>query len=670
MLQADPLHTSPSPSLERRPQINGPWNRKSISLILELHGHPPCSVGQNLAGGNQDWDPSSICHPHHYSLLDLISMGVGGTVGSGIFVLTGFIAHHFAGPATFVSFLLSGIAALCSGLCYAEWSWRVPVEGSTYVYSFIALGEYAAVMAGACLTLEYGVSGAAVARSWGDKALEWMRVELGWTDLAAKLGGEGNNGENNDKSETFFNPLAGLVSLLAVVVLSCGVQESKRVTNIFTITKLLLVLFMIVGGFILFDAQNLKPLLPASLGASGVARGATSSFFGYLGFDEVCCLANEARNPADMPKAVLWTLAIVTVIYVLASIALCGMQDYEYISDTSGFPAAFADRGVEWAAQLTAAGEVLTLPVVVLISLLAQPRLFAAMAKDGLLPAIFAKQNADGNFVWGNVLSGVPMMFLATFVPFSWMDDAISVGILFAFNMTNTALILMKCNSFHDALDINPLSDAQDCNDDEGEGIVVVPTLFNQRQKLLSLPQHLLCYHCIALLAGISSHLETSGGNAAVTTVVQGGAAVAALSFALYIHRKFPSTGRFGDWSLHSRQQKIFASDETDHPEEYVYHRPTLCSVEVLPFEVPLVPFLPLVGVFVNWFLIAQLDWYGILLLLLFLTIISVLYLWCVNGSQKHAVEYSNHQTRYDRVDCNESEGGRVLLREFSLPKR
>jgi amino acid transporter len=445
MMQEDPLHCLSSLTVDRRPQIHGPWNRKSISVILEEHGDPPVNI--EPGDGDDRNGHHTVQHPHHYSLLDLISMGVGGTVGSGIFVLTGYIAHHYAGPATFLSFLLSGSAALCSGLCYAEWSWRVPVEGSTYVYSYVALGEYAAVMAGACLTLEYGVSGAAVARSWGDKVLGWLRVELGRPELAVRLGGNTSTTGNHthEETETFFNPLAGTVSLLAVVVLACGIQESKRVTNFFTITKLLLVLFMIGGGFILFQAQNLKPLIPSSLGATGVVRGATSSFFGYLGFDEICCLANEAKNPADLPKAVLWTLAIVTVIYVLASIALCGMQNYENISDTSGFPSAFADRDIEWAAQLTAAGEVFTLPVVVLISLLAQPRLFAAMAKDGLLPLIFAKQNADGNFVWGNVLSGVPMTLLATFVPFSWMDDAISVGILFAFNMTNSALILMKC---------------------------------------------------------------------------------------------------------------------------------------------------------------------------------------------------------------------------------
>jgi amino acid transporter len=669
-MQDDPLHHFSTPSLERRPQIHGPWNRKSISLILEEHGDLTYNV-DSMDGANRDNHTMIHVyhHPRHYSLLDLISIGVGGTIGSGIFVLTGFIARHYAGPATFVSFLLSGSAAFCSGLCYAEWSWRVPVEGSTYVYSFVALGEYAAVMAGACLTLEYGVSGAAVARSWGDKVLEWIRVELGQTELAARLGGGTSSPVNDthEENETFFNPLAGILSLLAVAVLVCGIQESKRVTNFFTVTKLLLVSFMIGGGFMLFEVQNLKPLIPPSLGVTGVVRGATSSFFGYLGFDEVCCLANEAKNPRDLPRAVLWTLAIVTVIYALASIALCGMQNYTYISDTSGFPSAFADRGIGWAAQLTAAGEVFTLPVVVLISLLAQPRLFAAMAKDGLLPAIFAKQNADGNFVWGNVLSGIPMALLATFVPFSWMDDAISVGILFAFNMTNTALIIMKCSGTRGVVSPELESDGEEYSNGEGGGIIAPPTLFYRQQQSLSLSRQLFLYHIVAVLAGLSPHFEIFDDKKRKNWVLQITATTGTLLFALHFHRKFPSTRMFGDAPFHSHPSSSQLSD--DNNQVQIGHNPTLATES--PFEVPLTPFLPLLGIFLNWYLIAQLDWSGILLLIVFLAIISLLYLWCINGSRKQAVANSyimNREVRYDPVNGNETVEGPVL--KSPLPQR
>jgi APA family basic amino acid/polyamine antiporter len=609
-------------------------------LILQQHGEGGGpSKTSPLQGDGLSSSPHHH-HPHHYSLIDLISMGVGGTVGSGIFVLTGFISHHYAGPATFVSFLLSGSAALCSGLCFAEWSWRVPVEGSTYVYAFVALGEYAAVIAGACLTLEYGVSGAAVARSWGDKVLEWMRVELGMTEVAAMLGG--NVDANGDAKEVFFNPLAGVISLLAVIVLACGVQESKQVTNFFTITKVLLVIFMIVGGFWFFEAENMTPLAP--LGPSGVMRGATSSFFGYLGFDEICCLANEAKNPADLPRAVLWTLGIVTAIYVLASIALCGMENHEDISDTSGFPSAFAARGVEWAAQLTAAGEVFTLPVVVLISLLAQPRLFAAMAKDGLLPAIFARQTDDGNFFWGNILSGIPMTILATFVPFSWMDDAISVGILFAFNMTDTALLLMKCSRTAMVVSNNLQEDHRSDDEDERSIAVSDSVFFRQHEhRNVSFRAHILFYHILSFLAGLSSHFRNS---TTIGKTTQIGSAVATLSYTLYLHCTFPSTGRFGDFPVPSKY---------DYDDNNNHGRRNDSSPNEQPFVVPLVPFVPLLGIFLNWYLIAQLDWSSILLLLIFLAGISAMYLCCINGSQKESLSENYHSAAYNQVSGHDT---------------
>lgn len=288
----------------------------------------------------------------HLELWDLISIGVGGTVGSGIFVLVGLIAHSYSGPSTCLSFALSGLAALLSGLCFAECSARIPGAGSTYVYALVAFGEWPAVLAGACLTLEYGVSGAAVAASWGNKVVEWLRVEWQWSRGADLLEGG-----------SIWNPLAGLICLLCVVLLSVGVQESKAVTNFFTLLKVFVVLFMMVGGFWLWDSSNLQPFMP--FGVEGTLRGATSSFFAFLGYDEVCCLAAESKHPGrDMPRAVLWTIGIVTMLYILASLALVGMLSSTEISETSGFPAAFTSRGVLWAAQVCAAGEVITLPVV------------------------------------------------------------------------------------------------------------------------------------------------------------------------------------------------------------------------------------------------------------------------------------------------------------------
>lgn len=554
----------------------GPWAKKPIHLVLE------------------DDEQAAILHHdrRHLNLFDLISIGVGGTVGSGIFVLAGLIAHDYAGPSTCVSFLLSGVAAFCSGVCYAEWAGRLPAAGSTYVYALVTLGEWPAVLAGACLTLEYGVSGAAVARSWADKVEEWYS----------------SDGDNGAAREQSWSPLAGVISLVSVLVLSMGVKESKAITNVFTILKIGLVVFMMVGGFGLFDTTNLKPWAP--YGFSGTLRGATSSFFAFLGYDEVCCFASESKHPTrDMPRAVLWTIGIVTLLYFFAALALTGMVPSEQISSTSGFPSAFATRGVEWAAQVAAIGEIVTLPVVVLISLLAQPRLFCAMAEDGLLPSIFQQRNADGNLVWSLVLCGIPMTLMATFVPFSWLDDSISVGILLAFNMTNSSLIQCKC---HD------------------------------------LSMQLVGYHVIAFGSAMISQVFPG------TTVLLMCICIT-VGFAVYVH-------------LHSTKQPYFgshlaAAQTEDANGEQTIGRATDCGV----FETPMVPLLPLLGIAMNWYLVAQLEWSGLCTLFAYLGIVSGWYgFYC----SKFTLPWGYENVHDDRRDGIQTMDGPVLLREYSMPRR
>jgi len=516
-----------------------PLLRKPLWVVLEQETHE---------------HHESTTVERHLSLFDLVSVGVGGTIGSGIFVLTGYIAHYYAGPATTISFFISGVAACCSGLCYAELAGRIPASGSTYAYAYVALGEVFAVLAASCLTLEYMVSGAAVARSWGDKVVLWIRDEWGWESTEKYL----SPGYN-------LNPLAGILSAACVLLLMDGVKESKMVTNVVTSLKVALVVFMIVGGFWLLDGSNLTPFVP--FGTSGIFRGATSSFFGYLGYDEVCCIAGEALHPArDMPRAVLWTLSVLTLLYVLAALALCGMMPFDEMSDTSAFPAAFRYNGVEWAAQVSAFGEVLTLPVVVLISLMAQPRLQLALTRDGLLPSIFGRINAEGNLRAGTLIAGVPMTLIATCIPFGYLDDLISAGILIAFSMTNACLILMRC----------------------------------ERPYLMSIG--LAIYNILCFVTGmLLSHMDSTVG-----TGLSIGFGAATAATALFLAWKCPRSSTFG----HSIQSHADTVDTTRH------------------FKAPFVPLLPFAGTFVNWKLISELEATGILLLLVYLGIVTGLYLW------------------------------------------
>jgi len=296
-----------------------------------------------IGGSNGHRDDHEELH-RHLSLFDLVCIGVGATVGSGVFVLIGLIAHTSAGPAVFLSWGIAGIAAIASGLCYAELGGRFPEAGSSYLYAKETMGELASVIAAACLTLEYTGSASAVARSWGDKVVEYIRSKNSESFLISILDpGLG------------INPCAFVVSLGSVLLLLEGVKESKSVTNFFSSLKLSLVMFMAVMSMILAKKENLTPLIPPEFGAAGILRGATSSFFGYVGFDEICCLSGEAKNPSkNVPRAIILTLIIVISLYISASLGLAGMVPYEEISETSGFPNGFRYVGYGWAADITA----------------------------------------------------------------------------------------------------------------------------------------------------------------------------------------------------------------------------------------------------------------------------------------------------------------------------
>jgi len=203
------------------------------------------------------------------------------------------------------------------------------------------MGDWAAVVVASCLTLEYMVSGAAVARSWGDKMVEWLQQEMG-IQWAALLGNPFGT----------LNIMALIISAVSTALLLDGVEESKTVTNWMTSIKVALVLFMGLGGICLFSSSNWKPFVPPQFGWAGTFRGSTLSSFGYLGYDEVCCVAGEAKHPQrDLPRAVIGTLIIVGALTILAAVALTGMQPY---TELDGFAGAFRANGVEWAAQITA----------------------------------------------------------------------------------------------------------------------------------------------------------------------------------------------------------------------------------------------------------------------------------------------------------------------------
>ncbi|RLN80512.1 hypothetical protein BBJ28_00010104, partial [Nothophytophthora sp. Chile5] len=222
--------------------------------------------------------------PRSLSLFDLICIGIGGTVGSGIFSTAASIVSDTAGPAALVSWLIGGVVCCMNALAYMELTTRVPSSGSTYAYAYHAIGELPAVVAGWLLTLEYAVSGAGVARSWAQKVEDWVVLEhpdasVHWLNM------------------DYANLLAAIIQALCVIVLLMGVRFGKVFVNGFTILKIFVVLFIIIAGFCAIDSDNLSPFVPArsennsgdmAFGTQGIITGASQAFFGYIGFDEVC----------------------------------------------------------------------------------------------------------------------------------------------------------------------------------------------------------------------------------------------------------------------------------------------------------------------------------------------------------------------------------------------
>jgi APA family basic amino acid/polyamine antiporter len=376
--------------------------------------------------------------PRSLSLFDLVCIVIGGTVGSGVFATTGDIISGTAGPAAVLSWTIAGVVCCMNALAYMELSTRVPSSGSTYAYAYHAIGELPAVIAAWLLTLEYGVSGAGVARSWADKVESWLLEDHPETNF-------------HWLNEKYTNILAAVIMALSVVVLLCGVRFGKAFVNTITSLKVAVVLFIIIAGFAVMDSANLKPFIPDRItnddgekqyGFQGVITGASQAFFGYIGFDEVCCLAAEAKNPKKtMPRAVIGVVTGTMFLSVFASLVLSGMQTY---TDVSNFPSGFEEQGQHWAGQIVRAGETITMPVVVLISFLAQPRLNYALACDGLMPQIFAKVDDKGNLFVNTLITGIFFTIIAFIVPFITLWDIVSFGILLSFIMSNVALMMVR----------------------------------------------------------------------------------------------------------------------------------------------------------------------------------------------------------------------------------
>ncbi|WP_371865354.1 amino acid permease [Gordonia spumicola] len=402
---------------------------------------------------------------------DLTVFGVAVVVGAGIFTLTARTAGNVAGPAVSLAFVLAAIACGLAALCYAEFASTVPVAGSAYTFSYATFGEFIAWIIGWDLILEFALAASVVAKGWSHYLNEFIclivdRDPSTTTYTVISFG----NGDGTGAFESFD---WGSVLLIAVLttLLVLGTKISSMVSLVFTAIKVSVVLLVIVVGLFYISPKNYSPYIPPSESTEAAASGlhqtlfslmtgagnstygwygllaaASLVFFAFIGFDVVATTAEETKDPQrSLPRGILGSLAIVTVLYVGVTLVLTGMVNYTKLKgDSATLATAFRDHGITWAQWLIIIGALAGLTTVVMVMLLGQTRVAFAMARDGLFPRGLAKTGSRGTPVRITLIVGGVSAFLAGFLPIGELEEMVNIGTLFAFVLVCVGVVVLR----------------------------------------------------------------------------------------------------------------------------------------------------------------------------------------------------------------------------------
>jgi len=395
----------------------------------------------------------------------LVMLGVGAIIGTGIFVLTGQAAAANAGPAIVISMVLAGVTSVLAAFCYSEFASTVPVAGSAYTYAYATLGEFVAWVIGWDLILEYALGAATVAVGWSG-ILVTLLGQLGLSFPAALSAAPGTlvPVAGGDPVTAVLNVPAILITLLVTALLIVGVSEAASVNGAIVITKIAVLLIVIAAGAMFIDAANWHPFIPPNTGTfgeygwSGILRGAGVIFFAYIGFDAVSTSAQEARNPQrDMPRGILGSLVICTVLFVLVSGVMVGLVPYKTMLNQAAplvlTIEAAADKsvGTPWQGTmavvkvLVTVGGLAALSSVMVVMMLAQPRIFLSMSKDGLLPAWAGRVHPRFHTPHiSTLVTGVVVALAAGLTPIGTLGSLVSIGTLMAFVIVSFGIIVLR----------------------------------------------------------------------------------------------------------------------------------------------------------------------------------------------------------------------------------
>jgi APA family basic amino acid/polyamine antiporter len=395
----------------------------------------------------------------------LTALGVGATIGTGLFVLTGEAAYKYAGPSLILSFVLAGFGCGLAALCYSELASMVPVAGSAYTYAYATLGELIAWIIGWDLILEYAIGSAAVAVGWSNYLHELCQALFG-ASLDPRLRAspfDFDNGAFLFRKVTigladggtvevvpWLNLPAALVVLAVTAVLVVGIRESARFNASMVILNIGIILVVVGVGIRYVRPGNWVPFLHKEEGWKGVAEGAGHIFFAYIGFDSISTHAEEAKNPRrDLAIGILGSLMICTILYIAASAVLTGMVPYEQIDVNAPFAGVFRSRNLPIVATLVTIGILAGTTSSLLVGLLSQPRILLAMARDGLLPVkFFGAVHPRFATPWkSTILIGVLMAAASALAPLRFLAELVSVGTLFAFLIVCAAVLILRYKS-------------------------------------------------------------------------------------------------------------------------------------------------------------------------------------------------------------------------------
>lgn len=413
------------------------------------------------------------------SATNLTTLGIGAVIGAGIFVLTGQAAAQYAGPAITISFVISAFACLLAGLCYAEFASMIPISGSAYTYAYSTLGEFVAWIIGWDLILEYLFAASTVSVGWSGYVVSFLNdfgifippqftaawntilvniPEVGWKplteQLSASLSSTGIIVANLPHITAVLNLPAMFVIAIITFLLVIGIKESAGFNNIMVMIKVFVILLFIGIGVFYVNKANWHPFIPANTGQwgyfgwSGILRGSAVIFFAYIGFDAVSTAALEAKNPQrDMPIGILGSLGISTVLYILVAIVLTGIVSYSFlnVADPMAVGVNAMGPGLFWLRPIIKIAAIAGLSSVILVMMLGQPRIFYAMAKDGLLPEKFSKVHPKFKTPYfSTMITGSVAFVLAGILPIDILGELVSIGTLLAFVIVCIGVVVLR----------------------------------------------------------------------------------------------------------------------------------------------------------------------------------------------------------------------------------